>query len=91
MLFRSGCLHIGPGAPSQLELTDRTNSDGIDRGRARLFIRGSGKASLLWSIVRAMLPAMVAGLVRVWAADHTSECEAPFSGLNGKTSPDPGK
>ena len=30
---------------------------------------GAGKASLLWSIVRAILPAMVAGLVRVWAAD----------------------
>src|SRR5262249_55376402 len=30
---------------------------------------GAGKASLLWSIVRAMLPAMVAGLVRGWAAD----------------------
>jgi S-DNA-T family DNA segregation ATPase FtsK/SpoIIIE len=30
---------------------------------------GAGKASLLWSIVRAMLPALVAGLVRVWAAD----------------------
>jgi S-DNA-T family DNA segregation ATPase FtsK/SpoIIIE len=30
---------------------------------------GAGKASLVWSIVRAMLPAMVAGLVRVWAAD----------------------
>ena len=30
---------------------------------------GAGKASLLWSIVRAMLPAMVAGLVRIWAAD----------------------
>jgi S-DNA-T family DNA segregation ATPase FtsK/SpoIIIE len=30
---------------------------------------GAGKASLLWSIVRAMLPAMMAGLVRVWAAD----------------------
>src|SRR5207247_6242652 len=30
---------------------------------------GAGKASLLWSIVRAMLPAMVAGLVRFWAAD----------------------
>jgi S-DNA-T family DNA segregation ATPase FtsK/SpoIIIE len=30
---------------------------------------GAGKASLLWSIVRSMLPAMVAGLVRVWAAD----------------------
>jgi S-DNA-T family DNA segregation ATPase FtsK/SpoIIIE len=30
---------------------------------------GAGKASLLWSIIRAMLPAMVAGLVRVWAAD----------------------
>jgi S-DNA-T family DNA segregation ATPase FtsK/SpoIIIE len=30
---------------------------------------GAGKASLLWSIVRAMLPAMRAGLVRVWAAD----------------------
>jgi DNA segregation ATPase FtsK/SpoIIIE, S-DNA-T family len=30
---------------------------------------GAGKASLLWSLVRAMLPAMVAGLVRVWAAD----------------------
>ena len=30
---------------------------------------GAGKASLLWSIVRAMFPAMVAGLVRIWAAD----------------------
>jgi S-DNA-T family DNA segregation ATPase FtsK/SpoIIIE len=30
---------------------------------------GAGKASLLWSIVRALLPAMVAGLVQVWAAD----------------------
>jgi DNA segregation ATPase FtsK/SpoIIIE, S-DNA-T family len=30
---------------------------------------GAGKASLLWSIVRAMLPAVVAGLVRIWAAD----------------------
>lgn len=30
---------------------------------------GAGKASLLWSIVRAMLPAMTARLVRVWAAD----------------------
>ena len=30
---------------------------------------GAGKASLLWSIVRALFPAMVAGLVRVWAAD----------------------
>jgi len=30
---------------------------------------GAGKASLLWSIVRAMFPAMVAGLVQVWAAD----------------------
>jgi S-DNA-T family DNA segregation ATPase FtsK/SpoIIIE len=30
---------------------------------------GAGKASLLWSIVRAMLPAMAAGLVQVQAAD----------------------
>jgi len=30
---------------------------------------GAGKASLLWSIIRAMLPAMLGGLVRVWAAD----------------------
>jgi DNA segregation ATPase FtsK/SpoIIIE, S-DNA-T family len=30
---------------------------------------GAGKASLLWSIVRALLPAMAAGLVRIWAAD----------------------
>jgi DNA segregation ATPase FtsK/SpoIIIE, S-DNA-T family len=30
---------------------------------------GAGKASLLWSIVRAMLPAMAAGLVRMQAAD----------------------
>jgi S-DNA-T family DNA segregation ATPase FtsK/SpoIIIE len=30
---------------------------------------GAGKASLLWSIIRAMLPALAAGLVRVWAAD----------------------
>jgi DNA segregation ATPase FtsK/SpoIIIE, S-DNA-T family len=30
---------------------------------------GAGKASLLWSLVRAMLPAILSGLVRVWAAD----------------------
>ena len=30
---------------------------------------GAGKAALLWSIVRALLPAMAAGLVRVQAAD----------------------
>ena len=30
---------------------------------------GAGKASLLWSLVRAMLPLMRAGLVRVLAAD----------------------
>ena len=30
---------------------------------------GAGKASLLWSIIRAMSPAMRAGLARVWAAD----------------------
>ena len=30
---------------------------------------GAGKASLLWSIVRAILPAMRAGIVRVLAAD----------------------
>ena len=30
---------------------------------------GAGKASLLWSIVRSMLPALAAGLARVWAAD----------------------
>jgi S-DNA-T family DNA segregation ATPase FtsK/SpoIIIE len=30
---------------------------------------GAGKASLLWSIIRALLPAMAAGLVRIWAAD----------------------
>jgi S-DNA-T family DNA segregation ATPase FtsK/SpoIIIE len=30
---------------------------------------GAGKASLLWSLVRAMLPAIAAGLVRVHAAD----------------------
>jgi S-DNA-T family DNA segregation ATPase FtsK/SpoIIIE len=30
---------------------------------------GAGKASLLWSIIRAMLPALAAGVVRVWAAD----------------------
>jgi S-DNA-T family DNA segregation ATPase FtsK/SpoIIIE len=30
---------------------------------------GAGKASLLWSIIRAMRPAMAAGLARVWAAD----------------------
>jgi S-DNA-T family DNA segregation ATPase FtsK/SpoIIIE len=30
---------------------------------------GAGKASLLWSIVRALLNPMRAGLVRVWAAD----------------------
>ena len=30
---------------------------------------GAGKAALLWSIVRAMLPAMAAGLVRVQTAD----------------------
>ena len=30
---------------------------------------GAWKASLLWSLIRALLPAMLAGLVRVWAAD----------------------
>ncbi|MGO8961329.1 MAG: FtsK/SpoIIIE domain-containing protein [Streptosporangiaceae bacterium] len=30
---------------------------------------GSGKGSYLWGLVRAMLPAMTAGLVRVWACD----------------------
>ena len=30
---------------------------------------GAGKASLLWGLVRAMLPLMRAGLVRVLAAD----------------------
>jgi len=30
---------------------------------------GAGKGSYLWCLVRAMLPAMVAGLVRVWACD----------------------
>jgi S-DNA-T family DNA segregation ATPase FtsK/SpoIIIE len=30
---------------------------------------GSGKGSYLWGLVRAMLPAIAAGLVRVWACD----------------------
>jgi len=30
---------------------------------------GSGKGSYLWGLVRAMLPAMTAGQVRVWACD----------------------
>ena len=30
---------------------------------------GAGKGSYLWGVVRAMLPAMAAGLVRVWACD----------------------
>jgi S-DNA-T family DNA segregation ATPase FtsK/SpoIIIE len=30
---------------------------------------GSGKGSILWSIIRALLPAMAAGWVRVWAID----------------------
>jgi S-DNA-T family DNA segregation ATPase FtsK/SpoIIIE len=30
---------------------------------------GAGKGSWLWSLVRALLPAMAAGLVRVWACD----------------------
>ena len=30
---------------------------------------GAGKGSYLWCLVRAMLPAMAAGLVRVWACD----------------------
>jgi S-DNA-T family DNA segregation ATPase FtsK/SpoIIIE len=30
---------------------------------------GAGKGSVLWSLIRAMLPLMAAGLVRVWAAD----------------------
>jgi S-DNA-T family DNA segregation ATPase FtsK/SpoIIIE len=30
---------------------------------------GSGKGSYLWSLIRAMLPAMLAGLVQVWACD----------------------
>jgi S-DNA-T family DNA segregation ATPase FtsK/SpoIIIE len=30
---------------------------------------GAGKGSVLWSLIRAMLPLMVTGLVQVWAAD----------------------
>jgi S-DNA-T family DNA segregation ATPase FtsK/SpoIIIE len=30
---------------------------------------GAGKGSYLWSLIRAMLPAMTAGLVQVWACD----------------------
>ncbi len=30
---------------------------------------GAGKGSYLWGLVRAMLPAMAAGLVRIWACD----------------------
>ncbi|MCP2337196.1 FtsK/SpoIIIE domain-containing protein [Actinomadura rupiterrae] len=30
---------------------------------------GSGKGSVIWSVVRALLPLMVAGLVEVWAID----------------------
>jgi S-DNA-T family DNA segregation ATPase FtsK/SpoIIIE len=30
---------------------------------------GSGKGSIVWSIIRALLPAMMAGWVRVWAVD----------------------
>ena len=30
---------------------------------------GAGKGSYLWSLIRAMLPAMAAGLVQVWACD----------------------
>ena len=30
---------------------------------------GAGKGSYLWSLIRALLPAMAAGLVRVWACD----------------------
>src|SRR6266568_3070907 len=30
---------------------------------------GAGKGSYLWGLIRAMLPAMAAGLVRVWACD----------------------
>jgi len=30
---------------------------------------GAGKGSYVWGLVRAMLPAMAAGLVRVWACD----------------------
>ncbi len=30
---------------------------------------GAGKGSYLWGLVRAMLPAMAAGLVQVWACD----------------------
>ncbi|MBB6174703.1 S-DNA-T family DNA segregation ATPase FtsK/SpoIIIE [Nocardiopsis mwathae] len=32
-------------------------------------VTGSGKGSVIWSAVRAMLPAIRAGLVRVWAVD----------------------
>jgi DNA segregation ATPase FtsK/SpoIIIE, S-DNA-T family len=30
---------------------------------------GAGKAALLWSIIRALIPALRAGIVRLWAAD----------------------
>ena len=30
---------------------------------------GAGKGSYLWGLIRAMLPLMAAGLVRVWACD----------------------
>jgi S-DNA-T family DNA segregation ATPase FtsK/SpoIIIE len=30
---------------------------------------GSGKGSYLWSLIRAMLPAILAGIVQVWACD----------------------
>ncbi len=30
---------------------------------------GAGKASLLWSLIRALFPLMQDGLVKVWAAD----------------------
>ncbi|GAA1979519.1 hypothetical protein GCM10009799_00820 [Nocardiopsis rhodophaea] len=30
-------------------------------------VTGSGKGSVIWSAVRAMLPAIRSGLVRVWA------------------------
>lgn len=32
-------------------------------------VTGSGKGSVLWSAVRAMLPALVDGTVQVWAVD----------------------
>ena len=66
----------GPAASGSPGVAGRAREDGLPwlvrlRGTHMLIAgaTGAGKASLLWALVRALLPLMQAGLVRVLAAD----------------------